>query len=68
MSLKDKTVEFLNSLDSLDSLTMNPSIFSGDTDGHDCNECPAFDKNAGDLYDEDVCRDCWKQAILSCDT
>jgi len=68
MSIKNKTLELLGSIPGLTVLTMNPSIFSGDTDKHDCDTCPAYDNNAGDLYDEEVCRDCWKQAILNSDT
>lgn len=68
MSIKNKTIELLDSIPDLTILTMNPSIFSGNIDNHDCDTCPAYDKNAGDLYDGDVCRDCWKQAILNCDT
>jgi len=68
MSIKNKTIELLGSIPDLTVLTMNPAIFSGDTEGHDCDTCPAYDKNAGDLYDEAVCRDCWKQAILTSDT
>lgn len=55
----------LNSVDDLSTLTMNPSIFSDDLNNHDCDKCPASPGNASDLYDEEVCRRCWTEAIES---
>jgi len=65
-TMKERTKELISSLETLDGLTMSPAIFSDDTDSHDCDTCPAFEYNAGDLYDEDVCRDCWNNAIDNC--
>ena len=57
------TLYLLSAIPDLSELTMCPSVFSGDFIKHDCDACPAFAKNAGDLYDENVCRSCWTQAI-----
>lgn len=61
-----RTKELLRAIPDISELTMSPSIFSDDTEKHDCDECPAFANNAGDLFDPDVCQDCWERAIDSC--
>jgi hypothetical protein len=63
MTLLERTQMLLDAVDDLSTLTMNPSIFSDDLEKHDCDSCPASSRNAGDLYDEGVCRRCWSDAI-----
>ena len=63
-TLKDKVKELMGQID-LSTVTVSPSLFSDDYDKYDCNECKNFEDTAGDLYDSDVCLDCWRNAIDS---
>lgn len=59
----DKVIELLAAIPDLSELSICPSVFSDDTINHDCDECRASKRNRGDLYDEDVCYKCWREAI-----
>ena len=61
--MKKKIIELLDAIPDLSELTMCPSIFSDDIEKHDCDNCAFSLLNAGDTYDEDVCRSCWIAAI-----
>ncbi len=61
--MKKRIIQLLDAIPDLSELTMNPSIFSDDIDKHDCDNCESSILNAGDTYDEDVCRSCWIIAI-----
>ena len=60
-----KVYELLYAIPCLSELTMCPSIFSDDIEKHDCDTCKSSNVNSGDLYDEEVCLDCWKRAVKS---
>ncbi len=51
-TLKERTKELLRAVP-ITEIVMSPSIFS--------------EERAGDLFDGDVCRDCWERAIDSCE-
>lgn len=63
MTHRERTKMLLNAVEDISTLTVNPSIFSDDLEGHDCDVCPSSLENASDLYDPDVCRRCWENAI-----
>ena len=58
----EKVLDLLHAMPDISELTMSPRIFD-DTDDYDCDSCPSCKDNAGDLYDEAVCFDCWKRAV-----
>jgi len=57
--------ELLFAISDLSVITMSPAIFSDNIEKHDCDACNSSKGNAGDLYDEGVCLDCWERAIKS---
>ena len=62
-TLEERVIDLLYAIPEIKELTSNPSIFSDDIEGHDCDKCPAGEYNQGDTFDQDVCMDCWTQAI-----
>lgn len=63
-SIQEKVLDLLYAIPEINELVQNPSIFSGDIEGHDCDKCPAGEYNQGDTFDPGVCIDCWERAIL----
>jgi len=63
-SIQLRVLELLAAIPEIQELTQNPSIFSDDIEGHDCDKCPAGEYNQGDTFDPEVCIDCWERAIL----
>lgn len=62
-TLEERVIDLLYAIPEIKELTSNPSIFSDDIEGHDCDKCPAGEYNQGDTFDQDVCMDCWERAI-----
>ena len=62
-SLEQRVLDLLYAVDDVSQITMCPSIFSDDTEAHDCDECSAGEIKQGDTFDAGVCIDCWKRAI-----
>ena len=62
-TLEERVINLLYAIPEIQELTSNPSIFSDDIEGHDCDKCPAGEYNQGDTFDPDVCMDCWEQVI-----
>ena len=60
----DKVMDLLRAVPDISELTMNPGIFDHSRE-YDCDTCPASRDYAGDLYDPDVCYDCWKTSITN---
>jgi hypothetical protein len=58
----EKVLDLLTAIPDLSELTLSPYIFDN-SEYYDCDICPAHKDNSGDLYDKDVCIDCWKTAI-----
>ena len=65
MIAMDKVLFLLDAIPNIEKLTYNPSIFSEDVISHDCDSCERRESYLDELYDPDVCKDCWIQAIES---
>lgn len=63
---KNKIKDLIDAIPDINLLERNPSIFSDDIIKHDCDACPFSKFNTGDVYDESICRGCWKEAIDNC--
>ena len=63
-SLKTRVLDFLSVIPDLNKVEMNPSVFSDDIEGHDCDKCSSSEYEQGDTFDYSVCVDCWEQAII----
>ena len=62
-SLQQRVLDLLSAIPEIQELTQNPSVFSDDIEGHDCDKCTAGEYNQGDTFDQEVCIDCWERAI-----
>jgi len=58
----DKVMTLLYAVPDISELTMTPGIFDN-SEEYDCDTCPACEDMSGDLYDPNVCLDCWKGSI-----
>lgn len=63
--LKERVKELIEQMPDISEITICPSLFSNDYEKHDCNICECSLDELGDVFDADVCIDCWKRAIDS---
>jgi hypothetical protein len=66
IKFKKRVIDLIYAIQEIETLTMCPSVFSDDTDKHDCDNCQSSLSNQSDCYDPKVCRDCWIEAIDNC--